>query len=251
MELPDLLAQRVTFLPEPLAFRLRGLHRRLELVSLIQTLANTPDDRRTVFEPPQHPHRRWPRHLTCHGSRSLTVRGRLLLVGRGAAGSSAPVAQEAEDPGAPAQRCGVRTPRPCARRGDQREVLRTKLVGEGGGAPPVPAPALRRHGLAGPPPLPLPPVAEDEDLVGLPVRALDDPVQLPLVPRHDQQGPRRLRRWNPTPSRQHRHSGARQGDPLEGRSHECKANYRGRFRVSRAPRTMCARAPRCRGLPSR
>jgi hypothetical protein len=50
VELLDLLAQRVTFLPELLGFRLGDLHRRLEFVALIPTLANTPDDRRTVFE---------------------------------------------------------------------------------------------------------------------------------------------------------------------------------------------------------
>jgi len=88
-------------------------------------------------------------------------------------------------------------------------VLKPEFIREGGEAAPVTVPALFRHGLDGPPALPLPPVAEDGDLVGVSVRALEGPVQLLLIPRHEQYGPRRTWGLSSAGFRWRRHSSSR------------------------------------------
>ncbi len=139
----------------------------------------------------------------------LALRFRLPVFGRGPFWSSAPVTQEAKDARTPPQRFGVRSPRTGARGIDEREVLRIKLVSEGGGATPVSVPALLRHRIATVPSLPLPPVTEDDEFVGVSVRALKDLVQILLVARDDQQRARHTHGSRATPFRQHHHSGAR------------------------------------------
>ncbi len=106
----------------------------------------------------------------------VAVRGRRRRVGRGTAASAATITEDAENTRAPARRVAVRRRRRGVRRVDQREPLGTELGCQGGGATPVSVTPLPRHRLAGPPPFPLPPIAEDDDLVRLAVRALEDPI---------------------------------------------------------------------------
>jgi hypothetical protein len=86
LEPPDLLAQRLTLLLEPLAVLLGRLCHHLELAALAQKLAHPLEDRRGVFHPPKHPLPLGSRHLTGHGSLSLVTGGLQPIRGGAASG---------------------------------------------------------------------------------------------------------------------------------------------------------------------
>jgi hypothetical protein len=72
-------------------------------------------------------------------------------------------------------------------RADQHVGLKADIVRDGGGPAPLPAPPLFQYGLCGLPPVPVPPVEEDGDLLAASVGVLEELVQMDPVPRHDQQ----------------------------------------------------------------
>ena len=83
---------------------------------------------------------------------------------------------------------------------DQHVLLKAEIVCDGGETAPVSVPPLAQHGLDSSPPLPPPPVHEHGDRLAVAVRVLEAIVQIPLVPRHDQEAAHRwLRGWGTEP----------------------------------------------------